>query len=548
LKGNWNPPIPSGLVSVVFNATQANLTGTYSGIGEDGFKWEKSVDNGATYVEIGTTGSGVKTYSDTSVSTREKYMYRFRAYKGNKYSDYSPVSTIDVNEWLGYWQMAISAILNTTNCPARYDYTDLTTLTKDGSTQKISRWNDKLGSGHDLLQATSGSQPVWSTRGILLTQQFMKTSGFTYAQGNEIFMLIKVKNMINQSYFFDGSVANSALIWNNFDQLQIKLQAYAGTLSAENFDLVSDLWTIVRVYFNGASSEFQIDDNAITYWNCGAGNMGGFTLAAKANGVNMTDMEVKDILLTKGGWTTGNKNIIYDYLKIRKYFGDLTDERLLSGAVCLTFDDYPESFYVNGYAGIQARGIKFGAAVPISFLTITTWPYMQTMYADGHEIMNHTQNHANLSTKSAAEIETEVSTANASFAAKGINVISDFAYPISGYTITGDKLDVIKAHFNLARQYSSLNVCLTWKNTDKYNLPSTNYQNYVNRVNQYYLRIIDYAKFMKCCLILTNHNVSNTVGQSIIPVAWLNEMIDYGQSVGIGFLKLSELNTLMTHV
>jgi peptidoglycan/xylan/chitin deacetylase (PgdA/CDA1 family) len=553
----WTPQIPSELVSVIYNSTQVDLTGTYSGIGEDGFKWERSVDNGATYSEIGTSGSGVKTYSDTNASTRNKYMYRFRAYKGTKYSDYSPISTIDTTEWLTYWQTKIAAILNTTNCLARFDYTDLTTLTKDGSTQKVSRWNDKLGTGHDLIQNTGGYQPVWSNRGVLVNiVNFMKCASFTFTQPEEIYILTKLVSVPLNGSLFDGNGSNSGVVGNFSGAGYVTLQGYAGSFSADNVDGVRGQWSVIRVLFNGASSELQIDDNAPIVFNCGASNMSGFTLGARQDGANPSSQEVKDILVTKGGFSAPNKTIINEYLKIRKYIGNVVETKLISPALSLTFDDYPTSsgyWYTNGYATIQAKGVKVNAIVPTVWWNTATKNAMVQMFNDGHEILNHSDQHQDLSTLTAVQIETDINNANAIITGWGITLPVDFAIPIGGYVLAGDKLDVIKAHFNSCRNYYAVpnqyqdDANFIWHNTDKYNLPSVNWSDQLIQ-EVLYKRILDYAKFMKCGIILTCHGVQASAGNSWITVTWLGNLIDYANSIGLNIVKMSQLVALIDHI
>lgn len=80
-----------------------------------------------------------------------------------------------------------STIISDGNTVAWYDYDASTTLslTVDSS---VYQWNDKLGSGHNLVQATSTKQPLWTEDGILFngTSNCMKTEAFTYLQPNFI--------------------------------------------------------------------------------------------------------------------------------------------------------------------------------------------------------------------------------------------------------------------------------------------------------------------------------------------------------------------------
>ena len=67
-----------------------------------------------------------------------------------------------------------------------------TTITLDVA-DRVSRWNDYLGSGHDLIQGVGADQPLWSANGILFdgVTEYMKTAPFAYVQPEMIYMVIK---------------------------------------------------------------------------------------------------------------------------------------------------------------------------------------------------------------------------------------------------------------------------------------------------------------------------------------------------------------------
>src|ERR1035437_7652790 len=82
------------------------------------------------------------------------------------------------------------SILTDGNTVAWYDFNQASTITKDAS-NNVSRWNDYLGSGHDLIQATTANKPVWSANGILSdgVTKIMKTATFTYNQPEFIYIV-----------------------------------------------------------------------------------------------------------------------------------------------------------------------------------------------------------------------------------------------------------------------------------------------------------------------------------------------------------------------
>ena len=204
------------------------------------------------------------------------------------------------------------------NTVAWYIADDLTTITKDGS-DFVSRWNDYLGSGRDLLQAAVGAHPLWSADGILFdgTTDFMKAVAFTYEQPEMIYIVFKQVTWTSVDYFFDGNASNSGIVYQAGVTPQIV--AYAGSASTNNGNLALDTWGIVRVLFDGAASKLIVNETAATTGNFGVNDMGGFTLGTKGAGSsgNTANIQVKEIILRKISDSAGDEADIYAYLKAK---------------------------------------------------------------------------------------------------------------------------------------------------------------------------------------------------------------------------------------
>ncbi|HLP86538.1 MAG TPA: hypothetical protein VK153_01520 [Candidatus Paceibacterota bacterium] len=81
-------------VAALLNGSTIDLTCVSYSTDEDGYCWEKSNNGTSGWVEIGRTGSGVKTFSDSSFTIGNTYYYRVRSFKGSKFSSYCPVTSI----------------------------------------------------------------------------------------------------------------------------------------------------------------------------------------------------------------------------------------------------------------------------------------------------------------------------------------------------------------------------------------------------------------------------------------------------------------------
>ncbi len=87
------PNIPSALTASAASGTQINLSWTDNASDEAGFKIERSTAQSAGFMQIGTVGPNIVSYSDAGLPTNAIYYYRIRAYSGNTHSDYSNVAS-----------------------------------------------------------------------------------------------------------------------------------------------------------------------------------------------------------------------------------------------------------------------------------------------------------------------------------------------------------------------------------------------------------------------------------------------------------------------
>jgi hypothetical protein len=209
----------------------------------------------------------------------------------------------------------VPPVIEDGNTVGWYIASDLSTITKDVS-DFVSVWEDKLGSGRDLLQAVGANQPKWfATNGILFDglAHFMKTATFTYVQPHQIYMVFKQVTWALNDTVFDGDTQNSVVFYQTATTPDLKL--FAGINSAANSNLAVDTFGISRTLANGASSSLQINETTAVTGDFGTNNMGGFTLGGRgAAGSNPMNIQVKEIILRKIVDTAPNNQAIYDYL------------------------------------------------------------------------------------------------------------------------------------------------------------------------------------------------------------------------------------------
>jgi hypothetical protein len=301
--------VPSGLSATpIANGATLNWTDTNGGI----CSYEVYADTGSGYVLVATTGLGATTYN--YMHDQVHVTFKIRGKEGTL-PVYSAYTNITDSLWIPF---EAPAILNDGNTVAWYSSDELATITKDSGTGEVSRWNDKLGSGHDLLQTTATRKPIWSVDGILFdgVNDSMKTDPFTFACPIFVYGVVKQVTWQSIDVMFDGGTTSSVLI-QQYDSSG-KLIFFAGTFVATGIVAPLNSYFIVRALFNGASGKMGIND-AITNRNVGSGAMGGITLCSQGSNpiVSNGNFQFKEMIFRKVSDNTTNETAIYNYLKTK---------------------------------------------------------------------------------------------------------------------------------------------------------------------------------------------------------------------------------------
>ena len=293
---------PSDLTAITFSATRIDLAWTVNSTNRDGHAIERtSVEGGGSgWVEIDRVLGATNTYQNTGLSGANHFWYRVRAYKGDLYSDYSNIAL-----------NAVPLIVYSANSVAWYDSTDLTTITKDGG-NLVSRWNDKLLSGRDLIQATATYQPLW----VLNDGTDCMQALFPLSQPVYVYAVLNFVNNDADTYmraWSGGTLRMSLEVYGKPKTMRIN----AGTYLANNNDLQFNTFSIIRAFYNGISSKYQVNNNTATTGNVGANIPNGFTLAAETNFSGKGNFKFKEIILRNVADTSGDETAIYNYLKTK---------------------------------------------------------------------------------------------------------------------------------------------------------------------------------------------------------------------------------------
>ncbi|MBW1744594.1 MAG: fibronectin type III domain-containing protein, partial [Deltaproteobacteria bacterium] len=80
---------PGNLTATPASSSRINLSWTDNSVAQPGFRIERKLGSGGTYLEIATVGTSVTTYNNTGLEVSTTYYYRVNAYGGGGNSEYS---------------------------------------------------------------------------------------------------------------------------------------------------------------------------------------------------------------------------------------------------------------------------------------------------------------------------------------------------------------------------------------------------------------------------------------------------------------------------
>ena len=196
---------------------------------------------------------------------------------------------------------------------AWYDFTATSTLTDDGA-GVISKWKDKLDSGHDLI-ASGTQRPTLGTTGITFngTTNEMICADFGYEQPEMIYMVIDLLVWTKSKYIMDGTTAGGGLMACYAVSPRIRINAGSNIL---NDGFIIGEFGVVRALFNGANSKFWFNDSGYAIANVGTSDMGGITLGNYGGLGNLrANFIIKELVCRNVVDSEADEAAIYDYLK-----------------------------------------------------------------------------------------------------------------------------------------------------------------------------------------------------------------------------------------
>lgn len=212
------------------------------------------------------------------------------------------------------------AVLSDGNTAAWYKSDEAATITQ--AANKVSQWNDFLGSGRNLTSPNADSTPTWSVNGIEFNGVFnYMTSSFTLTQPEFTYIVVKIfSDAAGALYCGANSGANCPVYINSISGgvATLTMEAGGGALSAGNAPVGS--FIILRTFFNGAGSKFIINSLSPNTGNPGTNALTGFTIGSNY-GIDyvgsFSHIQVKEVILRRVADNTTDETAIYNYLKAK---------------------------------------------------------------------------------------------------------------------------------------------------------------------------------------------------------------------------------------
>ncbi len=193
----------------------------------------------------------------------------------------------------------------------------LYTQTKDAK-NKVTSWTDSTGNGNHLLQADTSKSPTASATGLLFdgVDDLMNATAFTLVQPEFIYVVFRNVTWFNFDNIFDGNLAATGRLLQGSGSSP-DIRADVANVSPVNANLAPNTFGIVRVLFNGVNSILQVNETAADIWDCGAGNMGGFRIAASITPGQWSNIEIKEIIIRKAADGDADQMLIVNYLNTK---------------------------------------------------------------------------------------------------------------------------------------------------------------------------------------------------------------------------------------
>ena len=216
-----------------------------------------------------------------------------------------------------------------------------------------------------------------------------------------------------------------------------------------------------------------------------------------------------------------------------------------NGKLIITLDGDYESLFTIGFPLFVAQGVKatfYSWTDNIGAGGSYTWANMATMVAANMDMQCHGKSHTRETLLTALQLDAEIQAVDAAFVANGLAVPDHHAYPYGSQNAT--VIGVVDDYRLSGRTYSPNPIDTLYSDVNKYTMQSIG----IDLLDEDGINAIKYmmsaAQTLHGAIILTAHGFDEAPIISITS-AQMNELIDYGQSIGMDIITIDELYALL---
>lgn len=182
----------------------------------------------------------------------------------------------------------------------------------------VSQWADQSGNARHLVQATGTNQPALQADLSILfdgVDNFMKCVAFTLNQPETIYILFKQIAWVINEAVCDGNTSNSGVVYMETTTPRLSIFSTGGSNPSPGASLALATYGVIAGFIDDADTLIQLNNEVPLTASSGTPtNMSGFTLGARGDNVQWSNVQVKEAIVFSGAHDAATRSGVIAYL------------------------------------------------------------------------------------------------------------------------------------------------------------------------------------------------------------------------------------------